>query len=123
MLCAPLPSTRKIEHHTDDEGREARQRVTQPEAVMLHIKDKAEKNGEADAHHDAVENGGGKVDLVVGTSVHQGVHYGPQCASDEEEHRNWDKAVGKVNNALVTLGGEEPEKFGWEEAYKEREQR
>ena len=44
------PLAGDVEHQTDKEGGKACQRVTQPEAVVLHLQTKAEQHGKADAH-------------------------------------------------------------------------
>ena len=54
---------------SDEKGRKARQSVSEPEAVVLHIKCETEEKRKADSHNNSVKKSRCKVDLVVSASV------------------------------------------------------
>ena len=85
-IFSGLPASGEVVHQADEEGGVARQGVAQPEADVIHVQRQAQQHAQTDAHDDAVQNGGGKVDPVVAAAVDEGVHGRAAGAAQKQHH-------------------------------------
>lgn len=110
----------KIEHQSYPERRKSGKGVAQPKTVILHSNRQAEKQRKSDPHHDAVQDGGDKIDLVIPAAVDERVHDDPEgcaarsrfesCHKDHVQHQiqhcgDADSAEGSIVLAALPFCG------------------
>ena len=80
-----FPLAAQVEGTADEEGREARDGIAQPEAQITHVEGYTKQKCQTDPDDNGVQNGYGKVDDVVSGAVGKSVGGRPEGGSDEDD--------------------------------------